>query len=152
AGIVIAFYPVKNGTDFRLQEEKVGVCQIRPQHYLYIGSDSIVVPAAQPDLLTKKVPVTFGFWGQHGLQPCFNQILVTVHNNNYTTLIGWLNNDIFIITKFLQCCGLLWTEVWMEPMHLEAAIKMIDISRDESSEFQRKCDSGGNPVRFGSKR
>ncbi|KAI4791134.1 hypothetical protein KUCAC02_034186, partial [Chaenocephalus aceratus] len=43
AGIVIAFYPVKNGTDFRLQEEKVGVCQIRPQHYLYIGSGAGVV-------------------------------------------------------------------------------------------------------------
>ncbi|KAI4788320.1 hypothetical protein KUCAC02_035925, partial [Chaenocephalus aceratus] len=86
------------------------------------------------------------------LSPKEQLILVTVHNNNYTTLIGWLNNDIFIITKFLQCCGLLWTEVWMEPMHLEAAIKMIDISRDESSEFQRKCDSGGNPVRFGIER
>ncbi|KAI4792527.1 hypothetical protein KUCAC02_033325, partial [Chaenocephalus aceratus] len=30
AGVVVAFYPVKSGTDFRLQEEEVGVCQIRP--------------------------------------------------------------------------------------------------------------------------
>ncbi|KAI4795973.1 hypothetical protein KUCAC02_029521, partial [Chaenocephalus aceratus] len=38
AGVVVTFYPVKSGTDFRLQEEEVGVCQIRPLHYLYIGS------------------------------------------------------------------------------------------------------------------
>ncbi|KAI4790689.1 hypothetical protein KUCAC02_034465, partial [Chaenocephalus aceratus] len=48
AGIVVAFYPVKNGTDFRLQEEEFGVCQIRPQHYLYIGSGAGIVIAFYP--------------------------------------------------------------------------------------------------------
>ncbi|KAI4792530.1 hypothetical protein KUCAC02_033328, partial [Chaenocephalus aceratus] len=42
------FIPVKSGTDFRLQEEEVGVCQIRPLHYLYIGSGAGVVVAFYP--------------------------------------------------------------------------------------------------------